>query len=708
MEGEIIFIGNKAILKYNRKEQVLPPSLGITEEEYEGAWADNIKIVTEGRNERVVSFEIENIVFDMANIQQSNQSVRHEPDNSRPDAFAPYNFVPLNKTVINGEELKPNDYYDPNRNTGYIDIEIKNLTPFFISGGKENFLNINNKPIIPGSSLRGMIKALVEIIASSKFINYDDKVLAHRLMADSNFSQIYKSKISLKEKVGFFIFDKDKKKYFIQEATLGVRPGGRGRTKHEIVEESANSKSFIIYSGWGPDKNSDWRIQYPLIGSPIPVSEIAMEAYKNDVNRNSNIDYMVLVKAKKYESTGVPVFYNDNGTQVISFGHTRNYRLPYKYPISEFVIDKIEHSKKDLDYSESIFGKLDSHSSRIFVEDAKLKDHNTNIEYQLKVLKILSTPKPTSFQIYMQQPFDEKTPKASLYHWETDAMDKINDVEPQIRGYKKYWHRNINEEKTGRNISWFVDEFEIKESHFRTFLAKEKNLNETEIKELIELRLRPHEPILNDKLFFNGDISSIENKVLKKALMDFFFINPTLKITKPQNQLAKVITSKHEFAGRIRFENLTDKELGTLLLAIDLPTDCCHKIGMGKPLGLGTIEIEPTLYLSDRVERYSKLIDNKSWYLPFKEDKSILDFKKAFAGHLLKEMQIEEGKDCVDTLWGIPRLNELKQMLLWDAEKMKSELWLIETRYMPMEGQRDTRYKDRWVLPKASTIKRKY
>lgn len=64
------------------------------------------------------------------------------------------------------------------------------------------------------------------------------------------------------------------------------------------------------------------------------------------------------------------------------------------------------------------------------------------------------------------------------------------------------------------------------------------------------------------------------------------------------------VKSGVQFRGRIRFENLTDLELGAILHALQLPDGCCHRIGMGKPLGLGSIRIHARLRLVDRVARY--------------------------------------------------------------------------------------------------------
>jgi len=60
------------------------------------------------------------------------------------------------------------------------------------------------------------------------------------------------------------------------------------------------------------------------------------------------------------------------------------------------------------------------------------------------------------------------------------------------------------------------------------------------------------------------------------------------------------------FYFHIDFENLSAKEVGALLYALRPTNDFRHKIGMGKPLGLGTVRIEPVALLGiNRGERYT-------------------------------------------------------------------------------------------------------
>lgn len=66
------------------------------------------------------------------------------------------------------------------------------------------------------------------------------------------------------------------------------------------------------------------------------------------------------------------------------------------------------------------------------------------------------------------------------------------------------------------------------------------------------------------------------------------------------------VKSGLSFWFHIDFENLTEWELGLLCFAVQPTTDYRHKIGMGKPLGLGQIKIDPVSLLKiDREKRYT-------------------------------------------------------------------------------------------------------
>ena len=96
-----------------------------------------------------------------------------------------------------------------------------------------------------------------------------------------------------------------------------------------------------------------------------------------------------------------------------------------------------------------------------------------------------------------------------------------------------------------------------------------------------------------------------------------------------------------EFKFRIRYENLSGNELGALLFALKMPEGCAHKIGMGKPYGLGSVKITPELYISKRNKRYLTLFSSDGWDLAETKqgDGAIDEIISAFEKHILRKYE---------------------------------------------------------------------
>ena len=76
---------------------------------------------------------------------------------------------------------------------------------------------------------------------------------------------------------------------------------------------------------------------------------------------------------------------------------------------------------------------------------------------------------------------------------------------------------------------------------------------------------------------------------------------------KPANRYIQPLDYDTQFQARVDFTNLEADEFAALLLALTLEKDMCHKIGYGKPMGLGSISLTPTqLTLVDYTVRYTQ------------------------------------------------------------------------------------------------------
>jgi len=567
-------------------------------------------------------------------------------------AHAPYNFVPLNTSVVPVGKPTCHDKYYPKMFTGYIDCELESLTPIYTRStltedevtndgeakNKSDFFSPAGKIRIPGSSLRGMIRNLLEIASWSKFGFYEDKNLYYRSFADvSSIRDEYKEHMN-PEQEGSSVYNMSagylvKKDFEYSIYPAKEKPSKKTPTKNvqfeQIDGQSARKlvKNYsainyyklmdgrsLIVSGRMPRKK-DWIIN-EIDRSPekrIEISENDVINYEVDENRKAP---SLLEWCKKDDE--VPCFYvpwvDAKGNERISFGHTGLFRIAYKKSIKEH-IPPVHNDENVIDFAHAIFGNTskestDSFAGRVFFEDAKLVDQNVNPCMEEKIPKILLGPKPTSFQLYLEQ---DSTNRKKLKHYNSETM---------IRGNKFYWHKSGD--------TW-----------------EKENQNE-----------------------FN---QKIETKI---------------KAVKPTTL----------FKSKIRFENLSKNELGALLFVLKLPNGCAHKIGMGKPLGLGTIRITSKTYVSDRKARYLTLFDNCNWSLAEAEikEKDVNEIIAVFENHILQNMSDTE-KDGASTLWETYRLKQLSLLLNVDKGKELESKGKID--YMEL-----SEFRQRNVLPHPENI----
>lgn len=629
-------------------------------------------------NQNKIGFEekkVEHTSIKNQNILNKKKSENKFYNLPKGTALAPYNFVPLNNRVITlfQDEVLPQDRYYSNRYTGYIELEIMNKTPLYIRGkDKDNpkFFNPTGQIAIPGSSLRGMIRSLVEIVTNGKFLQFDDKRLYYRALADvTNLrkeyndnmslwdrftkSSQYKMKAGILKKINQFEYEiipvGEYKKGFYQikkyEAEKRVRDYLKVPYKpfnfYEFKDE------YIVVSGDMQNKKNDWIVKKQT-GNPKSIELIEEDI--NDYRFDSNKAYDILVDNRI--NKGYPIFYVEYETydkesnlviKRISFGHTPMFRLAYKTTIGEHIPEELQKEPiivfdekvnkvieaNGLDYANAMFGFVNSKnknsdavkalSGRLFFTDAMIENMSDAVT-EKKVPKILSGPKPTTFQHYLEQndkqEFDVDNKGREVRdrnHYNSEVGDQKKHP-ASIRGYKLYWHKNINQNST--------EAFEEKSD------------------EIVQ------------------KIQSGEDK---------------------QHTYIETIKIGNTFKGKIHFENLSDKELGALLFVLDLPEGCCHKIGMGKSLGLGSIHIKPTVYFSDRKDRYSSL--QSEWKSLEKLDKQMFtELKKKFEEDMIFELRRQNYFENKESYWDYERMQELKELL--DFENKPSN---FRTRYMEIQ-----------------------
>lgn len=643
-------------------------------------------------------------------------------------AHAPYNFVPLNSQVVSipREEIpafmekenkrKFNTYWK-DRKTGWIQLDIETKTPIYIRDTlnqeemqikqksehddkkkkiKKRYINSDffspgGSFQIPGSSLRGMVRNILEIVSFGKFENSDDQGLYYRGLADrSNLRTEYQQKMSSYDskgrkplyKANAGILKKDGMDYYITPTSykpVSIEKREKGYKPFNFYKKRGG---YWIVSGDMPNKKRDWLILFPEDGTElIPISREDVKNYIDDEARGKNVPNLIELAAKHEE---VPCFYvtwkDKQGKKRISFGHTVMFRLAYEksteehipvpaFQINDLLIDRLNEE----DLSEGLIKKI------MGLEKKKY----TRKELMDK-LDELNLPKKDINTIMNH---------ASII----DLAEAIFGNEKTFAGRVFFENACINEEHGNELIGESVPEIlsSPKPTTFQHYLAQTSD----EIRQLNHYNTAA--PIRGYKLYWHksGKQWEEKDKVKVKQMLD------SKKILNSLHEIDEKVDSQHtvinpvkpgtQFTGKIRFENLSEIELGALLFAVDLPADHCHKLGMGKPLGLGSIQIRPTLYLSKRSKRYSSLF--AEWGKSFEESfeqKDIEKFKDAFASYIIKEITPSK---IINDLWQIDRIQELKCIL-----DFKNKPDNKETGYMKIEPNNE--FKDRKILPNPTAL----
>lgn len=163
------------------------------------------------------------------------------------------------------------------------------------------------------------------------------------------------------------------------------------------------------------------------------------------------------------------------------------------------------------------------------------------------------------------------------------------------------------------------------------------------------------------------------------------------------------------FQGKVHFDNLTAEELGALLVSLELKPSMRHKLGMNRPFGYGSVRIEPTLHLLDPKTRYASFFGEggrpgAGWVAPEERDRRAADARAAFAREQLHHLRVtdapQEAASAITRLWEEKRMKDLAAMLEWDRAPNQ-----LTTEPVSVQGhERSVQWKQRWLLPPPQAL----
>ena len=496
---------------------------------------------------------------------------------------APYNFVPLNKEVFypSWDKDVSHDIPFEDGESGMIDIEIFTETPIFIrnhyvngdsfyTDKKENKVSTEfchfkdadggKQYYIPSSSIKGMIRNIIEIMSFSK-INVDEKTLSKPLSVrdmtpqqyckDNNITkmgdcpnhlkqELYsKPIVAIAKKCGFLV--KKGEEFFIEDCGSVVTIKENEiqyliptyskdiETAKEKYSQFGHNDSFpfnkmqkdrrtvatysqkgeigsLIMTGFIDNKKNEFI--FKSNGRKIPLSQPIYDNFEKVYFKNEEAIDGQYWKEQWKNGAGrkIPIFYIEENNSISAIGLTQIFKLAYKKSLLDAISQTIDQSRLDL--AETIFGTVkEDNPLKGRVQFSHLK--STHVSYEAEKSEILGSPQATYYPNYLNQ---TQTNGNTVNKYTT-----LMDGTAQISGYKRYpLHKSIK----------------------KSFIPKEEKTD-------IQTKFKP-------------------------------------------------LSTGCKFKGKVRFHNLKKAEIGALLSALSFHGNSGyrHNLGMAKALGYGKIKID--------------------------------------------------------------------------------------------------------------------
>lgn len=433
-------------------------------------------------------------------MEQHRQQWHSQPGTPMAGIDAPYNFVRLSRWIFSPswQNLVSQDLPFKDGISGSLPFTLTAHTPLLVGGSHGegdpvHFFTLPDasgrpKPAIPGSSLRGMIRNVLEIAAFGKLSGVEDRRLGVRdltagarpfygdVMSRSGANQTYEPKV----KAGWLGYDSANAEWRISpcefarieqrdlQTYAGISFAGRPAAAEKYQQWTARKPLAVKFTAENPKDHPHSKGKRLRYRKAVDLGKGATEGtlvFTGQPGPNKHMEFIFFDSSKKpslpihekvwrgfldihqdtpewkywkntLKADKIPVFYLDHGGIVESLGLAMMYKLAYKHSLRE----TIEHTNKHhlstdfFDLAELIFGAIrdDTQSSlkgRASFSHARCVGQ---FKYLSPTNTILNSPKPTYYPNYVRQNADPETWKIK------DGYKTYSDGKAEIRGWKRY------------------------------------------------------------------------------------------------------------------------------------------------------------------------------------------------------------------------------------------------------------------------------
>lgn len=536
----------------------------------------------------------------------------------------PYNFVPL-------EEKCERSKYEQGTLTGYLTCTLTTLTPLFIPNTScdhalhreeekdDNYVSYNfysyedlsgegirkdgfYSPVIPGSEIRGTIRSVFEAAFNGCLSQVNkDEPLHRRSMQPKKPALLRKTKQGWEMKeCNRIILNTDprnRKKESKYGKFIDVKTLAEGQVLYFTARYNKKRTTIINYSTNGTkNEKKNWNIGYVHVGEPadnkyheslfvpknsrweeVDDGEIerlkkVLEMYKNNNKDNDTHSgykeytkqlYDILQKdeVEIEQEYYFLVYYSVVNEKKCFFTPAMLSQEVFQNTVGDLLRENGHYepceSRHEVCPACALFGYISKHKGQSLASSVRFTDAVTtdkdNWYMEPVVLDELGEPKPGTVEFY---------------------TDKPEKLERQKRMSAKYWTYDyvILEEKEERK------KLQTKgQKSSRQILA----LNAGDLQ------------IRGRKFYWHHSNESLSNKLSDGNLSEM-------------KQRIRPLKTGNKFTFSVYFEQITEVELARLCWALDFHnSDCAHKMGRGKPLGLGSVQIKVDELKLRKIDRNS-------------------------------------------------------------------------------------------------------
>ena len=388
------------------------------------------------------------------------------------DFYNPYAFVPLNTKVCLLDEREKGlleqiqDVPFKEGLSGRITVDFEAKAPFCVRSADGKNTQISGSYFVPGTSIKGMIRSVFEIISCS---NIRNGIANNRYSMRDLRNSAYELKSTKHPQHSGFLVQINSR-YFIQKCdstsykyydgkkhvdiqsyasfkqgkdSRDLQKGRSVREKYGLldtpfVEYDEGGKGMWFFSGFMNNKKHEFLFDIPVFDESdlIPLNEKEYndfifihekenenESWKFWKRRLKNYSSIEEIEKDNYMGI-VPCFFrtNDEDTAVRDLGFSFLYRQPYSKTIHDFLPQA--YQKVGIDFAQSVFGYVNGSEAlkgrvqfgNSFIQNASIVSSQTFI---------LGSPKPTYYPFYLEQ----NTP---------NKLETYFSKNTRISGYKRY------------------------------------------------------------------------------------------------------------------------------------------------------------------------------------------------------------------------------------------------------------------------------